>query len=132
MSSPATLIDGFGAQALILATGSELHLALAAADQLESSGVGTRVVSLPCLEWFDAQEPAYRDSIIPPAIRARVAVEAGSTIGWWRYVGSHGRVIGIDHFGASADPATLFREAGITVDSIVRAVQESITDSTRD
>lgn len=124
--------DSDDARALILATGSELQLALAAADQLESTGVGTRVVSLPCLEWFDAQEQAYRDSVVPPTIQARVAVEAGSTIGWWRYVGSHGRVIGIDDFGASADPATLFREAGITVDSIVRAVQDSITDCTRD
>jgi transketolase len=119
-------------QVLLLATGSEVHLALEAAHELENSGVGATVVSLPCLEWFDAQDAAYRDAVLPPSVRARVAVEAGATLGWWRYVGSDGQVVGIDHFGASADPATLFRGADITVEAIVRRAHESIAASQRD
>jgi transketolase len=119
-------------QVLLLATGSEVHLALSAAEQLEEAGVGARVISMPCLEWFDAQEPAYRDSVLPPSVRARVSIEAGATLGWWQYLGSDGRAVGIDHFGASADPATLFRDAGITVEDIVRAALASINDSRRD
>ncbi len=118
-------------QVLLLATGSEVHLAVQAADELEAAGVGASVISLPCLEWFDAQEPAYRDAVLPPSVRARVAVEAGATLGWWRYVGSDGQVVGIDHFGASADPATLFREAGVTVDAIVRRAQETLAATKR-
>ncbi len=72
---------------------------------------------MPCLEWFDAQELAYRDAVLLPSVRARVSVEAGATLGWWRYVGDSGRVIGLDHFGASADQAALYREFGITVDT---------------
>jgi transketolase len=117
---------------LLIATGSEVHLAVEAAEQLAADGIGARVVSLPCLEWFEAQDSAYRDSVLPPAVRARVSVEAGATLGWWRYVGDHGSVVGIDHFGASADPATLFREAGITVDAIVRAARSSISAAQRD
>lgn len=118
-------------QVLLLATGSEVHLAIGAAEQLEESGIGATVVSLPCLEWFDAQEPAYRDAVLPPAVRARVAVEAGATQGWWRYVGSDGAVVGIDRFGASADPGTLFRDAGITVDDIARRARETLAASRR-
>ena len=124
--------DSDAAQVILLATGSEVSLALEAADVLEERGVAARVVSLPCLEWFDQQEDAYRDSVLPPSIRARVAIEAGATLGWWRYVGSVGRVIGIDHFGASADPATLFREAGITVDRVADAAEQSLADAGRD
>ena len=104
---------------LLLATGSEVQLALAAHDRLKAEGVGSRVVSMPCLEWFDEQDEAYRDSVLLPSVRARVAIEAGSTLGWWKYVGDRGRVIGIDHFGASADYQVLFNEFGITVDAIV-------------
>jgi transketolase len=118
-------------QVLLLATGSEVQLALAAAEVLEAQGVGARVVSMPCLEWFDQQEPAYRDSILLPSVRARVAVEAGATLGWWRYVGDRGRVIGLDHFGASADPAVLFHEYGITTENIVTAARDSIADAAR-
>ena len=106
-------------QVLLLATGSEVHLAVQAYERLSADGVASRVVSMPCLEWFDAQDRAYRDSVLLPSVRARVAVEAGATIGWWKYVGDNGRVIGTDTFGASADPKTLFDEAGITVDAIV-------------
>ena len=108
---------------LLLATGSEVQLALAAHDRLKAEGVGSRVVSMPCLEWFDEQDEAYRDSVLLPSVRARVAIEAGSTLGWWKYVGDRGRVIGIDHFGASADYQVLFNEFGITVDAIVSTAQ---------
>lgn len=108
---------------LLLATGSEVQLAVAAHERLKADGVGSRVVSMPCLEWFDEQDEAYRDSVLLPSVRARVAIEAGSTLGWWKYVGDRGRVIGIDHFGASADYQVLFKEFGITVDAIVSAAQ---------
>ncbi len=117
---------------LLLATGSEVSLALAAAGVLEADGIGTRVVSMPCLEWFDAQDVAYRDAVLLPSVRARVSVEAGATLGWWRYVGDAGRVIGLDHFGASADSAVLYREFGITVDAVVAAARESIAAAGRD
>ncbi len=127
-----TVCDTDEPDVLLIATGSEVHLAVEAAEQLAADGIGARVVSLPCLEWFEAQDSAYRDSVLPPAVRARVSVEAGATLGWWRYVGDDGAVVGIDHFGASADPATLFREAGITVDAIVRAARGSISAAQRD
>ena len=116
----------------LLATGSEVHLALAAAEQLEAAGIGARVISMPCLEWFDQQEQAYRDSVLLPSVRARVAVEAGATLGWWRYVGDAGRVIGLDHFGASADYQVLFHEFGITTENIVTAARDSIASAARD
>ncbi|MBU6243681.1 MAG: transketolase [Actinomycetales bacterium] len=111
---------------LLLATGSEVQLALAAREELAASGVPARVVSMPCLEWFQEQDLAYRQAVLPPGIRARVAVEAGATLGWWRYVGDHGRVIGLDHFGASAAPSILFEHYGLTVARIVEAAQESL------
>ena len=120
------------ASVLLLATGSEVQLALAAAEVLETEGTGTRVISLPCLEWFDQQDASYRDAVLPPSVTARVAVEAGATLGWWRFVGTNGRVVGIDHFGASADPAILFRDAGITVDDIVREARATLAASQRD
>jgi transketolase len=118
-------------QVLLLATGSEVQLALAAAELLEADGVGARVVSMPCLEWFDAQDRGYRDAVLPPSVRARVAVEAGATLGWWRYVGDAGRVVGVDHFGASADPAILFREFGLTAEDVARAARDSISAAAR-
>ncbi len=123
--------DSDAPQVLLLATGSEVQLALAAADALEADGIGARVISMPCLEWFDAQEPAYRDSVLLPSVRARVAVEAGATLGWWRYVGDSGRVIGLDHFGASADYSVLFHQFGITTENIVGAARDSIADAAR-
>ena len=126
------VVDSDQPRVLLLATGSEVSLAVAAATALEADGIGVRVVSLPCLEWFDAQEPAYRDSVLLPSVRARVAVEAGATLGWPRYVGDAGRVVGLDHFGASADSQVLFREFGITVDRIVAAARESVAAAGRD
>lgn len=118
-------------QVLLLATGSEVSLALAAAATLEAEGVGARVISMPCLEWFDLQEQAYRDAVLLPSVRARVSVEAGSTIGWHRYVGDAGRTVGIDHFGASADANTLFREFGLSAEAIVAAAKDSISAAGR-
>ena len=113
-------------EVLLLATGSEVQLAMGARAQLAELGVGARVVSMPCLEWFEEQDGAYREAVMPPAIRARVAVEAGASLGWWRYLGDHGRVIGLDHFGASASPDVLFEHFGVTVARVVEAAQASI------
>jgi transketolase len=113
-------------QAIVLATGSEVHLALAAAERLGAAGVPTRVVSLPCWERFEAEPQAYRDEVLPPAVRARVSVEAATTFGWARYVGPDGETIGIDHFGASAPAETLFKEFGFTVDHVMDAVRRSL------
>ncbi len=110
----------------LLATGSEVSLAVDAQKALASEGIGARVVSLPCLEWFAEQDQDYRDSVILPDVKARVSVEAGSTFGWAGYVGDAGRSVGIDHFGASAAGGKLFEEFGFTVDHVVSAAKESI------
>lgn len=106
---------------VLLGTGSEVQLALAAADELATLGVGARVVSMPCLEWFDAQSKEYQESVLPRDVTARIAVEAGATLGWWKYVGDSGQVIGIDHFGASASAEELFRNFGVTSEAVVQA-----------
>jgi transketolase len=113
-------------EVLLLATGSEVSVALAAADTLREQGVAARVVSMPCLEWFDSQEADYRESVLPAAVTARVSVEAGASGGWWKYLGTNGRAVGIDHFGASADGALLLENFGITADAVVAAAQESV------
>ena len=110
----------------LLATGSEVSLAVDAQKALASEGIGARVVSLPCLEWFAEQDQDYRESVILPDVKARVSVEAGSTFGWAGYVGDAGRSVGIDHFGASAAGGKLFEEFGFTVDHVVSAAKESI------
>lgn len=106
---------------VLLGTGSEVQLALAAADELATLGVGARVVSMPCLEWFDAQSKEYQESVLPRDVTARIAVEAGATLGWWKYVGDSGQVIGIDHFGASASAEELFHNFGVTSEAVVQA-----------
>ncbi len=108
--------------AIVLATGAEVHLALAAVERLHASGVAARLVSLPSWELFAAQPAAYRESVLPAAVRARVAVEAACSFGWHRWVGERGEVVGIDHFGASAPADRLFKEFGFTADGIVAAV----------
>ncbi|GAB2632944.1 transketolase [Nocardia goodfellowii] len=113
-------------QVILIATGSELQLAVDARTTLESQGVGTRVVSMPCVEWFDAQDKAYRDEVLPPAVRARVVVEAGIAMPWHRFVGDAGEIVSIEHFGASADFKTLFREFGITTEAVVAAAQRTL------
>jgi transketolase len=104
---------------LLLATGSEVQLALRAREQLELNGTATRVISLPCLELFDEQTVEYRESVLSSTVRNRIAIEAGATCGWWKYVGAHGDVIGLDHFGASAPGDLLFEKFGFTVENVV-------------
>ncbi|MEV5832404.1 transketolase [Nocardia sp. NPDC052112] len=113
-------------QVILIATGSELQLAVAARTTLEAQGIGTRVVSMPCVEWFDAQDKAYRDEVLPPAVAARVAVEAGIAMPWYRFTGDAGEIVSIEHFGASADFKTLFREFGITAEAVVAAAQRTL------
>jgi transketolase len=115
----------------LIATGSEVALALAARDLLATQGVGARVVSMPCLEWFDAQSDDYRESVLPLSVRARVSIEAGIAQGWWKYVGSTGRCVSIETYGASADPTLLFAERGFTPEAVAAAASESIAHSAR-
>jgi transketolase len=121
--------QGSDPDVILIATGSEVSIALAARETLQSQGVSTRVVSMPCREWFDAAEKSYRDQVLPPSVRARVSVEAGVPMGWRDVVGDAGRIISIDHYGASADGATLFREFGFTPAAVVAAAQESIASA---
>ncbi|WP_111719984.1 transketolase [Homoserinimonas sp. OAct 916] len=111
---------------ILVATGSEVQLALAARETLRGEGVNARVVSAPCLEWFEEQDADYREHVLPPAVRARVSVEAGSPLSWYRMLGDSGRAVAIDHFGASADYETLFEKFGITADHVVSAARESL------
>jgi transketolase len=111
---------------ILIATGSEVSLAVSASETLEAAGIAARVVSAPCLEWFAEQSAEYRESVLPSNVKARVSVEAGLTSGWRQYVGDAGVSIGIDHYGASADYATLYREFGITTDAIVAAAKNLI------
>ncbi|MGV9414859.1 transketolase [Nocardia sp. NPDC003693] len=113
-------------QVILIGTGSELQLAVEARATLEAQGIGTRVVSMPCVEWFDAQDQAYKDSVLPPSVKARVTVEAGIAMPWYRFVGDAGEIVSIEHFGASADFKTLFREFGITTDAVVAAATRSL------
>jgi transketolase len=109
--------------ALILANGSEIKLALEAAETLAGKGIGARVISMPSWELFDAQSQKYKDSVLPENVTARVAIEAGATQGWHKYVGMNGKIIGLDHFGASAPINDLFTNFGITAESVIQAVQ---------
>jgi transketolase len=116
-----------GAPDLILvATGSEVSLAVEAGEALEKQGVATRVVSMPCREWFERQTRAYRAKVLPPEVRARVSVEAAVPLGWRDIVGDAGEIVGIDHYGASADYKTLFREFGFTASAVVAAAKRSL------
>ncbi|MDD5461217.1 MAG: transketolase [Methylococcales bacterium] len=110
-------------EAIIIATGSEVELAVKAADELRAEGKKIRVVSMPSTNIFDAQDAAYRESVLPSAVTKRVAVEAGVTDGWWKYVGTHGKVVGINRFGESAPAGQLFKEFGFTVENVVKNVK---------
>jgi len=112
------------ARLILIASGSEISVALQAAGRLEAAGTPTRVVSLPCWELFEAQPRSYRDEVLPPAIPARVAVEAASPFGWERYVGISGRVVGMDRFGASAPAEVLGEKFGFTAENVVRVARE--------
>ncbi len=111
---------------ILIATGSEVQLAVAAAKELEAAGIATRVVSAPCLEWFDEQDDAYRESVLPSAVQARVSIEAGIAMPWHKYTGSFGRTISIEHYGASAPAGELFEKFGFTTAAVVEAAQDSL------
>jgi transketolase len=111
---------------VLMATGSEVQLAVAAKKTLDADGIKARVVSMPCVEWFDAQDEAYRESVIPSGVKARVSVEAGVAQSWHRFTRDAGENVSIEHFGASADYQTLYREFGITADAVVDAARRSL------
>ncbi len=122
-----TLIDSEGTpDVLLIATDSEVQLAVAAREALAAEGIGARVISMPSVEWFNAQSNEYKESVIPAGVKARVSVEAGLALGWREFVGDAGRSVSIEHYGASADANTLFREFGFTAEAVVAAAKESI------
>ena len=114
---------------LLIATGSEVHVAIAGAKILEEQGIRVQVVSAPCLEWFAEQNEAYKESVLPAAVKARVSIEAGVGIGWRELVGSTGEIISLDHFGASASASHLFKEFGFTPEAVASAAKRSIANS---
>jgi transketolase len=111
---------------ILIATGSEVQLALAASETLAREGVGARVVSMPCREWFAAQDAAYRESVLPSSVKARVTVEAGIAQSWHDILGDAGRAVSLEHYGASADGAFLFLKFGFTPEAVVEAARESM------
>ena len=118
--------SGGDPQLVIIGTGSELQIAVDAREVLEGDGIPTRVVSMPCMDWFAAQDQGYRDSVLPPSVKARVSVEAGIAMPWYRWVGDAGEIVSIEHYGASADYQTLFREFGFTTEHVVTAARTSL------
>ncbi|MET0997136.1 MAG: transketolase, partial [Marmoricola sp.] len=123
-------VDGGLPDVVLIGTGSEVQLAVQARDILAEKGIRARVVSMPCREWFDAQEPSYRETVIPPTVKARVSVEAGIAQGWREIVGDHGRIVSIEHYGASADYERIYREFGITAEAVAAAAEDSINVAT--
>lgn len=123
--------EGGDPEVVLIGTGSEVQLAVAAREQLQADGIRARVVSMPSVEWFDEQDQTYKDSVLPPSVTARVAVEAGIGLTWHRYVGDAGRIVSLEHFGASADGKVLFREFGFTADAVAAAARESLAASAR-
>jgi transketolase len=113
-------------EVILIGTGSEVQIAVAAREVLEADGVPTRVVSLPCWEWFADQDRSYREQVLPPTVRARVSVEAGVALGWREFVGDAGRIVSLDHYGASAAYSVLYEKFGITADAVVTAARESL------
>ncbi len=111
---------------IFIATGSEVQIAVDAREQLKAEGINARVVSAPCLEWFEEQSAEYRESVLPKNVKARVSIEAGRDLTWRGYVGDSGRSVSIEHFGASADYKTLFREFGMTTEHAISAAKDSI------
>jgi len=122
------LIDAEGGtpDVVLIGTGSEVQLAVQARELLAKEGVQARVVSMPCREWFDAQTPAYRDTVVPPIVKARVSVEAGIAQGWREVVGDAGRIVSIEHYGASAAYERIYQEFGITAEAVAQAARDSI------
>ncbi len=119
------LLDSEGtAEAIVIATGSEIGIAVQGVKALQAEGRRVRLVSMPSTEVFDAQDDAYRESVLPRSVKARLAVEAGATVGWWKYVGFEGRILGIDRFGASGKASDLFPHFGFTADNVQRLLRE--------
>ncbi|WP_326967354.1 transketolase [Arthrobacter sp. CG_A4] len=118
------------AQVILIGTGSEVQLAVNAREALQAEGIPTRVVSMPCVEWFTKQDAAYRESVLPATVKARVSVEAGLALGWREFVGDAGRSISLEHFGASADYKRLFQEFGITAEAVAAAAKDSLAGLT--
>jgi len=131
LADTATELGGGLPDVLLIATGSEVQYAVAAQQTLAAEGISARVVSMPCVEWFDEQGQAYCDQILPPAVKARVAVEAGIAMPWQRFVGDHGEVVSLEHFGASADWQTLYREFGFTGEAVANAARHSLDRAKR-
>ena len=126
-SSPARwLIVPVPPEAIVIATGSEVQIALAARERLEAEGIATRVVSMPCQEWFLAQDEAYREEVLPAAVRARVSVEAGIAMPWRAFVGDAGECVSLEHYGASAPFQVLYEQFGLTTDEVVAAARRSL------
>ncbi len=117
---------------VIIGTGSEVEIALGARESLEEQGIPTRVVSMPCVEWFHAQDAAYRQEVLPPNVHARVAVEAGIALGWREFVGDDGVVVGLEHFGASAPYKTLYEQFGLTAERVAAAAKASLAKTGAD
>jgi len=117
---------GGAPKVILIGSGSEVQLAVDARERLEADGIPTRVVSMPCFEWFDGQEAEYRESVLPAAVKARVAVEAGIAQSWYRFTGDNGRIVSLEHFGASADYKKLYSEFGITAEAVEAAARESL------
>ena len=109
-----------------MASGSEVSIALEARESLAAEGIAARVVSVPCLDWFEAQDRAYRDEVLPPSVRARVSVEAGIALPWYRWIGDAGRAVSIEHFGESAPGTLLFEKYGIDAGHVASAAKDSI------
>jgi transketolase len=123
--------DGEAPRVILIGTGSELQLAFGAAEALAKEGIPARVVSLPCWERFEAQDGAYRDSVLPPNVRARVSVEAGVSLGWDRWIGPDGAIVGLDHYGASAPAGTIFEKFGFTIDRVADVARGVLDGSVR-
>lgn len=122
------LLDAEGGQpdVILIGTGSEVQLAVKAREQLKADGINARVVSMPSIEWFEQQTQAYRDEVLPPYVKARVSVEAGIRQGWREYVGDVGRMVSLEHFGASAEYQRIYQEVGITAEAVTQAAKDSI------
>lgn len=114
---------------ILIATGSEVHVAIAAAKVLLDENIAARVVSAPCLEWFEEQPDSYKESVLPKGVKARVSIEAGVGAGWHKYVGDNGEIVSLEHFGASASAGTLFKEYGFTPENVVKAAKRTIARS---
>jgi transketolase len=116
---------------LIIASGSEVSIALKASEELAQKGLKARVISAPCLEWYREQEQGYKDLLMPKSVKARVSVEAGIAQGWHEFIGDSGVAISLEHYGASASAPVLFKEFGFTAEAVVKACQESISKSSK-